>query len=84
MNIDTGEFIWKYPLKGEKPDSVEISPDGRYVLLGESILLDGRNGKILKQVESLRGKFLGTDQIWRRKGNKIEVFNISDLLKEEE
>ncbi len=83
MDINTGEFIWKYPLKGWKPETLEISPDGRYILLGKLILLDGGNGKVLKQIEG-GGDFLGTDKIWRRKGNKIEIFNISDILKEED
>ncbi|MDI6703290.1 MAG: PQQ-binding-like beta-propeller repeat protein [bacterium] len=82
MDINTGEFIWKYPLKGWKPDTLKISPDGKYVLLGNVLLLDGKSGKVLKRIKE-GGKFLDKDKLWRRKGGKIEIFNISDILKED-
>jgi hypothetical protein len=81
MDINTGEIIWKYPLKGWKPDTVEISSDGRYILVDSSTLFDGKTGKILKQIKG--GKFLGVDKIWRKRGNRIEVFNISDIKEED-
>ncbi|MFH0774014.1 MAG: PQQ-binding-like beta-propeller repeat protein [bacterium] len=90
MDINTGKFIWKYPLEGNKPDryypdTIQISSNSKYILykLKESLslLLDGKSGKALKQIKG-GGRFLGTDQIWRIKDNKIEIFNISDILKE--
>jgi len=80
MDINTSKVLWSYPLDA-KYGSVEISQDGKYVLLGGRLLLDGKTGKVLKQIEG-GGIFLGADKIWRKKGNKIEIFNISEILKE--
>jgi hypothetical protein len=87
MDIRTGKFIWKYPLKGEKPDNVQISSDGKYILLGERyeigkrLLLCGRTGKVLKEFGPYLSEFLSSKYIWRKKGNKIEVLDISNLIK---
>jgi hypothetical protein len=87
MDIRTGKFIWKYPLKGEKPDNIQISPDGKYILLGEKyeigkrLLLCGRTGKVLKELGPYLSEFLGSKYIWRKKDNKIEVLDISNLIK---
>ncbi len=96
MDINNGEFLWKYPLKGERPDTLQISSDGKYILLGETTLLrgeklgkptliDAKNGKALRQFEREEsGEFFGTNKILRRTSNKIEIFSISEILKEED
>ena len=87
MDINTGKILWEYKLEsfnlGDYKTLYQISPDGKYMLLGESILLDPRNAKVLKRIENFFGEthFLSTDQILRKKDNKIEIFNISDILK---
>jgi hypothetical protein len=60
----------------------------RYVLLDTKTLypgitlLDGKSGRVLKHITNPKGggEFLGTDRIWRRRGNKIEIFNIPRLI----
>jgi hypothetical protein len=42
--------------------------------------LDGKTGKLLKKIEK-GWKFLDSDKIWRKRGDKIEIINISDILK---
>lgn len=88
MDINNGNIVWEHNLGKFNLKDYEIlyqiSLDDKYILLGESILLDTRNGKILKRIERIKGaRLLDKNNIWSKKDNKIEIFSISDLLKED-